>query len=332
MKSTQKLTLAYDKSIPGVEPLFTHYFRLKSFKSFSELRKDSTDILLCRSTLTLNKLELEQQGDLKIIASATSGLCHINKPECDNRNIQVFSAKGANSPSVCDYVTSVLAHCLLKEGLPIQKIGIIGAGFIGSRLSKRLKLLGFTPLLCDPFKKGEKDFTHTPLSQLKHCDFISLHVPYTKDGKHQTHWLLDSAFLSHLKPNAVIVNTSRGQCINEEAMVASSHLYFCSDVFNNEPILNKALINKLLIATPHIAGHATESKLRLTKSLQQQILKHFNLINNENSLLPPLKECSLEKALSSYDPLIETKLLKEDPSKEGFKRLRKAHTFRHEFD
>jgi erythronate-4-phosphate dehydrogenase len=285
---------------------------------------------LCRSTLKVNETLLQAQKNLRLIGSATSGICHIEQSACQERGIRILDAKGANAPSVCDYLLSVLAFCQQHFSHPIKTVGIIGVGSIGSLLAERLQYLGFEIMLNDPFRKDEQGFNHRSLNEIKQCDFISLHLPHTKTGKFPTHHLINHDFLQELRPGTVLVNTARGHCLDEQAMIANPHVAFCCDVFQQEPSVNPLVIKKALLATPHIAGHAIESKKRLLTLIQQKILNALGKPLSQGMRIKKSKNYSLTDALKHYDPSFESKALKKMPTRQGFLQLRANHTFRHE--
>jgi len=90
---------------------------------------------------------------------------------------------------------------------------------------------------------------------------LTVHTPLTHEGPHPTCHLLDARRLALLKPDALVINAARGGIIDEEAwlMHAGDKVVDC---WENEPSIRNALLDAALLATPHIAGHSTDSKLR----------------------------------------------------------------------
>lgn len=320
-----KVLIGYDKSIPGILEAFSPRFHLMPFSAINELPLDSIEGLICRSVSKINQSTLNKQKKIKWVATATSGLCHIDTKYLQKNNISLFDAKGGNSQSVAEYVLSTLAYALLEKKLKLKTIGIVGVGYVGQKVKQILEPLGFKLLLSDPFRKDENHFNHQPLEALSQCDAITLHTPYTKNGPYPTHHLIDEKFLSTLKKNTLIINTARGQCLDENALLANNSLQYCLDVYQDEPNINPKIIDKALICTPHIAGHAINAKLRMTKIIQQKIYNFYQLPLSTTSEKKQDAPPPLNDFLKAYSPLTETLLLKKSPTEHTFKKVRKAH-------
>lgn len=151
-------------------------------------------------------------------------------------------------------------------------VGILGFGAIGQALTGLLKGLGCRILAYDPYPKT--DLMHQMGVELvdidkmfKESDVISIHVPYTES----THNLVGAHLLSLMKPTAVIVNTSRGNIIDEEALyaaLASGKIGGAAlDVFAVEPLPVDSPLLKLdnIILTPHVSSQTVESLWKIYK-------------------------------------------------------------------
>ena len=185
----------------------------------------------------------------------------------------------------------------------------------------------------------------TNLDEVKECKLISLHTPLTLNSEYPTKNMLNSGFIETLK-NKILINTSRGGIVDEDAILKNKDLIYLSDVWDNEPLPNKILINKSLIATPHIAGHSFNGKINGTIRLITKLLKYINqedelentlkkidkhfLLNNESQKL-----LDINKYLNHYDVQNESKKFKklygecsEDELERTFKNLRSNHPMR----
>ena len=100
-----------------------------------------------------------------------------------------------------------------------KSIGIVGCGFVGSQVYNKAKALGLTIVKNDPprFKAGDKTCNAT-LDEALACDIVTLHVPLIKDGEYKTLHLIDEQKLLKLKPNAIFINASRGNVVDNEAL------------------------------------------------------------------------------------------------------------------
>lgn len=324
------MKICVDESLPLIKNLFNkEQFNISYFNKNTKQMSCDTDIVLCRAHSQINKIFLNGFKP-KLIASATSGSDHIDKDFLEQNKISYIDAIGSNATSVCDYILHLLHHPKLH--LNGKKIGIIGIGHVGSKVNIALSALGFETVLYDPPRAAkENTFKSHALKKLYECDVITLHVPLEKNGKYKTANLINNNFLSKLRAKSVIINTSRGEVLCEDAILNNMHLIYCLDVFKNEPYINTEVIRQCKFATPHIAGHAIEAKKRAVVMLFKKIVAFFEMPAQTTSYDHLLK---LEQANQNYnfiyDPMLETKKLKLKPNAETFLTLRKSHTTRHE--
>jgi erythronate-4-phosphate dehydrogenase len=326
-----------DASIAIDERLFPPPFQLLKVPQDSIGHQlHDAEILLCRSTLKVDR-DLLTNSNIKIVASATSGIDHIDQECLNKRSITLLDAKGANATAVADYITALIASL----NMPIKTIGIVGVGFVGTAVKHRLETLNYQCLVCDPPRAKRESFKSEELETLAGCDLISLHTPLTFSGEYPSFNLIDDTFLSKMKTGSVLVNAARGGVVDEIAMLKHAHrIHYCADVFCNEPTINLELVKKCTIATPHIAGHSIEAKQRAIKILSKKIHQHYHLPiptydktqNLEKNLLHSDWQ---QNVLNLYNPRLESEQLKSASSakhaKELFLTLRKKHTTRHEF-
>jgi erythronate-4-phosphate dehydrogenase len=160
--------------------------------------------------------------------------------------------------------------------------------------------------------------------------------------------MLDSNFIEILK-NKILINTSRGGIVDESSVLRNKDLIYISDVWNNEPVPNKTLVDRSLIATPHIAGHSFNGKLNGTIILIKNLLKYIDredrikdsleIINNHFSLVQRRQQApSFNDYFLEYDANWESQRFKksyEVADKESyesiFNDLRSKHPLRRDF-
>jgi erythronate-4-phosphate dehydrogenase len=188
----------------------------------------------------------------------------------------------------------------------------------------------------------------TNINDIKTCELISLHTPLTSNSKYPTKNMLDSNFIEILK-NKILINTSRGGIVDESSVLRNKDLIYISDVWNNEPVPNKTLVDRSLIATPHIAGHSFNGKLNGTIILIKNLLKYIDredrikdsleIINNHFSLVKRRQQApSFNDYFLEYDVNWESQRFKtsfEVADKESyesiFNDLRSKHPLRRDF-
>lgn len=261
------MKIVADKHIPFVSEYFSSYGELilKSGREITPNDVKDADLLLVRSITPVNEMLLAD-STVKFVGSVTAGIDHLDTHWLDQAGILWRAAEGFNAIPVADYVVSVVAALQRKQLLSFSgmKAAVIGVGHVGQLVVDRLRLLGFEVVQCDPLRANvEKDFQSVPFEQIAGVDLISLHVPLTIDGECPTYHMIDQAFLRRQKPRAVLLNASRGSVINSQALLQyGAHLCWCLDVWENEPAVDKRMLQNAFIATPHIAGYSVQSKIR----------------------------------------------------------------------
>ncbi len=334
-----------DASFVGLESLFPSPFHLTYYHHQDEIPSllEGIDILLCRSTLVVNK-SLFTRFHPRGVATASSGSDHVDVEFLEKIGIRFWDAKGSNAQSVVEYVLACIAYAEKNAKPHAQTVGIIGCGAVGSLVGINLQNLGFDVKYYDPLKSASNsDFYSAPIKAILSSDIICIHANLHDKEPHPSRNLIGRDELSLLKDNTLIINAARGGIVSEEDLLSiPKNIIYCTDVYANEPMINKKIIDFAYLATPHIAGHSIEAKQNVLKVLSQK-LNHY-LVNTKYS---PDKDLTINKAhainwdnttswqeqiLSHYNPMLETKALKQaEDIKTEFLELRKAHTFRHEF-
>lgn len=282
-------------------------------ESLAELIKDA-DIVLGDFTfnIPITRKMVEGAKKLKLIQQPSVGYEHIDIKSCAEFGIPVANTAGANDLSVAEH-TIMMAMALLKkllyshartsQGYWVQmemfqlgvfelyekNWGIIGMGKIGKELAKRLKPFGVNILYFDKFRLSEdmeKEFaaTYCPLEKLlREADIFSLHLPLTEETKS----MIGEKELSLMKPTAILINTARGELVDEKALSNALKTKILAgaglDVFSQEPIASD---NPLLgvpntILTSHTAGATNESRMRI---INQSVVNVVRVLNGEKPL------------------------------------------------
>jgi len=275
------LSIVADISIPSVSDAFQSLgeVQVMDAESITPEVCSGADILLVRSVTKVNA-DLLDQSSITFVGSATAGADHIDKSYLRQRAIAFAHAPGSNADSVVEYVLTALIRLSALKRRPLEglTLGIIGCGNIGGRLARRAPAFGLKILKNDPplANKGETGFVdlNTVLTQ---SDILTLHVPKLPD----THYLISDPQLQLIKSNAWIINTARGDVIDNQALkkaLVAGHLDGCVlDVWENEPTPDMELLDLVTVATPHIAGHSLDGKLWGTIMLYQAVTQHFQI-------------------------------------------------------
>ncbi|BDX07421.1 4-phosphoerythronate dehydrogenase [Planctobacterium marinum] len=320
---------------------------------------DLTDVeaLFIRSTTKVTPELLSQAKQLKLVATATAGTDHMDLNYLKERGIKAYSAAGCNAIAVAEYVIAGLLWLAAKEKIKLhsKRLGIVGAGNVGTALAERAEHLGLEVLLCDPPLEAAGDIRDmVPLSVILECDIISLHVPYVNEGRWPTRHMLDEQRLKALKPEQILVNACRGEVVDNRALksvLQSNNAFFTLfDVWENEPDIDFELAQCTDIATQHIAGHTLEGKARGTEMIYnfaaqqfgwpQKSMWHYlpevtfsgkswlDLAQNESSTEVQLHELISQVYAIEQDSLLFKTQVNDDKS---FRYSRKHYGIRREF-
>jgi len=301
------------------------------------LVKDA-DALLIRTRTRCNQ-SLLATAAVRFIGTATVGADHIDEAYCRQNGIAVCTAAGSNARAVMQYVIAALCAIAGKTGkkLPDCTLGIIGGGNVGRVVQAAAAAMGMRTLLNDPpraLREGASGFTAID-RLLADADIITLHVPLTDT----TRRLASDAFFEQMKHGAALINTSRGDVVNETALLRYRQKLSAVvlDVWHNEPHINTTVLNAATIATPHIAGYSVQGKRNATTMMVQSLarffdiapLKHFEAAGAENQPVIDLSDNLPARILEKYPIFEDDKLLRQQP--QNFEQLRNHYTLRNEF-
>ncbi len=227
------------------------------------------DALIVRTRTRCNHKLLHSAHNLKFVGTATIGYDHIDREYLASRGVAFTSAAGCNARGVLQWVAATLAHLSQVQGWKPEErtLGVVGVGHVGSLVVEYARAWGFRVLCSDPPREsaehlGEKE-GFVPLERLiKESDIVTMHTPLIREGEHKTYHLVDEAFLARMHDGATLLNASRGEVAESEALLRhSQRLTLCLDVWEGEPDnLNLELLEVAEIATPHIAGYSVQGK------------------------------------------------------------------------
>lgn len=242
------------------------------------------DALIVRTRTKCNA-DLLEGSKVRFIATATIGFDHIDAKYCDAHGIAWTNAAGCNSSSVQQYVAAALLHLAKTFGFELNKktIGIVGVGNVGSKVERLCRAIGMNVLLNDPPRaRGEGSAGFVPLDEiLQRADILTFHVPLNREGVDKTYHLVDGHFLSRLRKDQIVINSSRGEVVDTAALksiLKEKRIAGCVlDVWENEPEIDAELLGLVNIGTPHIAGYSADGKANGTSMSVQALSKFFHL-------------------------------------------------------
>jgi erythronate-4-phosphate dehydrogenase len=277
------MKIVVDENIANAEEVFSclgEVILMHGREITNEILKDS-DAIVVRSITNVNE-KLLQGTKVKFVGTATIGRDHIDTNYLVSNKIAFSDAKGCNAEAVKEYVFTALTEAVKSRNIKFKdvSIGIIGAGNIGSRVAKSAEALGIKTILNDPPLKRQTDSNiYKELDEAMQADIITLHVPLNREGIDKTVHLFDYERLNRLKDNTVIINSSRGSVIDNEALgklIPGKNFTVVLDVWENEPDINQPLLEKVFLGTPHIAGYSYEGKINGTMMIYSALCKFLN--------------------------------------------------------
>ena len=293
--------------------------------AFTKEEVKDADALIVRTRTVCNR-ELLEGSQVKFIATATIGYDHIDTEYCREAGITWTNCPGCNAGSVEQYVHSVLLLLKREKGLDLEKstIGIVGVGHVGSRVKRMAEGLGMKVLLNDPprAEQGESGFVDLE-TIARECDVITFHTPLSRDGKYATFHLVNNEFLLSLKRTPYIINSSRGEVVDTDALLAALATGKVRDVvidtWENEPDINQELLDAAFLATPHIAGYSADGKANATRMSLEALCRFFH-IESAFDIIPDKVDIHFstdkeEAFLQAYNPKRDSEWLKESPQK-----------------
>ncbi|URZ03776.1 2-hydroxyacid dehydrogenase [Clostridium felsineum] len=252
---------------------------------------------------------IQAMPNLKLIHSEGVGYNNIDIEAANKRGIYVCNNAGANSKSVAEHtimlMLAVLRHLvegdfMVRSGRQLEsksnwineeitelyscKVGILGMGAIGKETAKRLKAFGCEVSYYNPFRlslEEEKEYgaAYQPLDEiLKESDIVSLHFPVTPENMN----FIDKEKFSMMKKSAILINTARGEIINQEdliyaienGMIVGAGL----DALAPEPVTmdNSALhlskkASRKITFSPHIAGATKNAFITMHRCVWENV-------------------------------------------------------------
>ncbi|MFG0258444.1 MAG: NAD(P)-dependent oxidoreductase [Phycisphaerales bacterium JB043] len=250
---------------------------------------DGFDALVVRTYTQVDNTLLERLPDLRVVGRAGVGLDNVDLHACRARDIVVVHTPDANTDAVVEHTIACVLDGLrprlrldsapdadswkaLRDSLVTPKqlggatLGILGLGRIGSRLARVARALDMRVIFHDirPIPSAASGHAQSvPLDELlAHADVLSIHV----DGRPENRHLVDATMLAQLKPDCVLINTSRGFVLNASHLArwlaANPDASAFLDVHEPEPIPDDypllGLINAHL--TPHVAAASAQAK------------------------------------------------------------------------
>lgn len=257
----------------------------------------------------LDSSTLDNFNDLKYVLTISTGIAHIDLNYINERGIKLVSLKNSTNEMSDITATAELAFLFfmaksrkfslstslesvwkwdwresIGKQLNEQIVGVIGRGRLGNLFSKYCKAFGCSVLWYDPnIQGGESSINDI----FRKCDVVSIHASF-KPG---SAFIVDKEVLNAAKNDLHIINTARGELVDEEALVKFLELnklsHYSADVISNEQNKNDSVLFKYFLnggnvtLTPHVGGMTTRSRQRAYNLGVTKFLNHIDKINGK---------------------------------------------------
>ena len=287
------------------------------------------DAIVIRSTTALDAAAIERAVRLKVIGRAGVGIDNVDVEAATRRGIVVANAPESTVVSAAEHTVALMlalarnvpqAHAALKAGtwerprfsgveLAGKTLGVLGLGRIGREVARRALGLGMRVIAYDPLVALERfrDLGVEPAAAVDDvyaaADVISLHLPLTAE----TRGLLDAGAFARMRPGVRIVNTARGELVDEAALAdairAGAVAGAALDVFTAEPYSGELLELEQVVVTPHLAASTVEAQDRAGLMIAEQVVSALEggLVATAVNI-PVVEQADLE-VLGPYIPL-----------------------------
>lgn len=311
-----------DRDIPFLEGVLEPWFEVRALPGKSIGPADVRDaVALLVRTRTRCDATLLDGAAVRFIGTATIGTDHIDLKYCESHGITVASAPGCNAAAVAQYVRAALQ--VLDLDRPGATLGVVGVGHVGSLVAEAGCRAGMRVLLNDPPREaveGSAGFTPLP-DLLAQADVVTLHIPLWPENRD----FADAAFFAAIKPGASFFNASRGEVLDESALLAARPQLgrVVIDVWKNEPAINPDLLAAADIATPHIAGYSIQGKMNGTTAVVRALGEAFGI-----DALKTFRITGIPLPQTPYDIWRDDAALRSHP--ENFEQLRSHYSYRND--
>jgi len=250
-------------------------------------------------TETYSREELNKLPNLKVLSRLGVGMDNIDLKAAEENGIKIYKTQTTPALAVAELVLGFMLDLVrkishqnntLKSGiwkkemgnlLHGKTLGIIGLGVIGKTLVKLVKGFNFNILAFDLYQDEQFAKDHCVNycdldTLLSESDIISIHLNLTDE----TNQLMNAAQISKMKPDSILINASRGEIIDEEALYIALKekkiLGAGLDVFNKEPYLGILTTLDNVVLTPHIGSYARELRIQMEIEAVENLIRGLN--------------------------------------------------------
>jgi erythronate-4-phosphate dehydrogenase len=310
------MIIAVDQAIPYWKEAFSAFGKIRPFPGRGLKLEDirDADALIVRTVTPVNADILEGTS-VRFVGAASAGIDHIDRDYLKKRGIHFSYAIGCNANAVSEYIITAL-HVIAsrrKWELKSKSLAVIGVGNVGSRVAQKAQALGMQVLLCDPpLRDLTGDSRYQYLDDVLGADILSFHVPLAFEGPYPTWHMLDRKILGRLSSKQFLINSARGPVFDNQALKSALLEARIEgailDVWEEEPVVDYSLLERVDIGSPHIAGTTLDGKIRATEMIREELCKYLGIQSAWNTdsyypqpqhIQPDIKSADQDAALSA---------------------------------
>jgi glyoxylate reductase len=260
----------------------------EDFVGVARLNLIDADALVCLLLDRIDQSVLDRAPRLRVVANCAVGFDNVDVAACTAAGVAVTNTPDVLTEATAEFAFALMlaaarripeGEALVRSGawpgwrldqllgvqLTGKTLGIVGMGRIGRAVARRAEAFGMRVIAADAGDSVEDLFAT--------ADVVSLHCPLTPATRH----LVNAERLARMKPSAILVNTGRGGCVDEAALVAAlraGRIFAAAlDVYAREPEIDRALVDcPRLVLAPHIGSATTETRTRMAELCREAVL------------------------------------------------------------
>jgi erythronate-4-phosphate dehydrogenase len=264
------VNIVVDQNIRAAEATFGAHARLR-FMDGRAIRNEhlrEAEALIVRTATRVDETLL-RGTPVGFVGTTSIGTDHMDLGWLQRQGIAWANAPGCNADAAAQYTLAMawLACERLGRSLAGSTAGVVGCGNVGSRVRALFEGLGMPVVANDPpLADAGRDGLEL-LDEALAQDIVCLHVPLTVGGLYPTRRFIGRAQLGRMPSGALLVNTARGDVVDQDALLAelrAGRLHAALDVWPGEPRIDAALLEATTVATPHVAGYSDDGKRKGT--------------------------------------------------------------------
>ena len=287
----------------------------------------TADVAITRSSTDVDEFFISHAKNLKAVVRAGVGVDNVDIPGCSKEGIIVMNVPTANTIAAVELTMAHMLSCMrmfpyshnhLKQDriwkrekwygyeLKGKKLGVIGFGNIGSRVSKRARAFEMDIVAYDPYihpsKVTDLDMTYTKnFDDILACDIITIHTPKNQE----TIDMIGEEEIAKMKDGVVLINCARGGLYNEDALynnLKSGKIRFAGiDVFIKEPATDHPLLDlDNVTVSPHLGANTYESQYNIGTQAANNAIEAAKGIAYPHAMNLPIDETTIPSFVKPF--------------------------------